>query len=192
MLRNVCAEKAPTSPNFPSCSNATPWISRTTENTRRLSSVYSDLAPFQSQMMINSAIIRILILILSFEHAKLLENTHTTHQKTNNERKRKRKRKRKERKHSHETTPNTKISHQTVPHVSYFLLSVLLSLFLNATSKFWIKNNKKSIDCFLSSHCFLVRTERTLPARIRTLITTKKKTTERKQKKTSGVLLYHR
>ena len=29
--------KAQTSPNFPSCSNATPWISRTTENTRRLS-----------------------------------------------------------------------------------------------------------------------------------------------------------
>ena len=62
-------------------------ISRTTENTRRLSSVYSDLAPFQSQMMINSAILLLLIL-LSFEHAKKsrLENTH---QKTHNARKRK-------------------------------------------------------------------------------------------------------
>ena len=113
--------------------------------------------------MINSVIILILILLLSFEHAKLLENTRNA-SKNKQRTKKKKKKKKKREKHSHdENTPNTKISHhQTVPRVSCLLLSfVLLSLFLNATSKFLDKKQRKSIiDCSSFPHIAFSRANR--------------------------------
>ena len=140
--------------------------------------------------MINSAIL-LLLLLLSFEHAKKSRLENTQHQKTHNARKRK------ERNIPTKESTNTKykISLSLSLSISFLLLSWCVSLFIQKFGREWTRGSQKTKNFappFLTVLSPLLRApiqRELLPARIRTLITTKKKTTERKQKNERRIII---